>query len=430
MAAEPAAVGGARPRTQLRRPGRWAFLAAYLLAWWVIASAASRRHGGIVFALGLVLLWWGVRAYRRGRPERLLRLAYLSLLAAAGALLLEAALHVRPGLLGGRVANFAYTGYHPYRGGIYSIDPRLGQLMLPNVRRWMYWNGHWWWHASNPQGWRGPDVDRADAVFLGDSMIYGHGVNEDGTVSARFARRTGASAANLGQQGTCAIQQLVLWRRHGRGLRPRVVFLCAHPTDIEDVVRMYSPEEQQRFLADPAYEPLVRPGPPATWDPVWLWARHVALPMRSGGIVGALVRRLREGRTGEPATPRDPFLPRDDEFSELSRALQERQGPSALPIQVHEAALREVGRECARLGARLVLFDIGYPRAFSAETDALAREMGAEYSPAGRIALERARAGAPVYLANDGHWTPEGAGIVADALAETAAARAIGRSGL
>jgi hypothetical protein len=404
-----------------------AFVAAYLLAWWVISSAASRRHGGIVFAFGLVLLWAGMRAYRRGRPAWLLRLSYLSLLAAAAAVLLEAALHVRPGLLSGRVANFAYTGYHPYRGGIYSIDPHVGQLMRPAVRRWMYWNGHWWRHESNGRGWRGPELDRADAVFLGDSMIYGHGVNEEGTVSAQFARRTGATAANLGQQGTCAVQQLILLRRRGRPLRPRVVFLCAHPTDVEDVTRMYETSEQRRFLADPTYEPRVRPGPPARWDPLWLWGRHVGLPLRSGGILGTLLRTVREGRTRDQAAIRDPFLPREDEFSELAAAFSAQDGSAFLAVRVHEEALREVGRECARLGARLVLFDIGYPRAFAAATEALAGEIGAEYSPAGAAALRRARAGSVVYLANDGHWTAEGAAIVAQALARTAAARDIMR---
>jgi hypothetical protein len=393
----------------------------------VIASAASRRHGGIVLALGLALLWTGLRSRRRGRPEWLLRLAYLSVLAAVSALLVEAALHLRPGLLGGRVANFAYTGYHPYKGGIYSIDPHVGQLMRPDVHRWMYWNGHWWRHDTNRRGWRGPELDRADAVFLGDSMIYGHGVNEEGTVSAQFTLRTGATSANLGQQGTCAVQQLVLLRRRGRPLRPRVVYLCAHPTDVEDVTRMYDDAEQRRFLADPAYEPRVRPGPPSSWDPLWLWGRYVGLPLRSGGILGTLMRTLREGPPREQPPGRDPFLPTEDEFSEVTRALYAGDGPAALAVRVHEESLREVARECARIGARLVLFDIGYPRAFSAATRSLAGEIGAEYSPAGEVALARAWRGARVYLANDGHWTAEGARIVAEELARTAASRDIVR---
>ena len=50
-----------------------------------------------------------------------------------------------------------------------------------------YWQGHWWRHSANAAGFRGALVDQADAVFLGDSMIYGHGVEDEETVSSQFA---------------------------------------------------------------------------------------------------------------------------------------------------------------------------------------------------------------------------------------------------
>jgi hypothetical protein len=411
---------------------RAVFIAAYGVAWWIIASAASRRHGAAVFALGLLLLWPALRAHRRGRPAWLLRLAYASLLVCAAALLVEAALHVRPQLLGGRVANFAYTGYHPYHGGIYSLDANVGQLMRPNVRRWMYWNGHWWWHESNAQGWRGQALDRADAVFLGDSMIYGHGVNGGDTVPARFAALTSLATANLGQQGTCAPQQLMLFRRRGRTLRPRVVFLCVHLTDFEDVARQYDEPEQRGFIARPAHDPLIRAeyAPAAPWDPLWLWARHVELPLRSAGIVGSLIRVVRERRMQEGTSARDPFVPTSSEQEEMLPALRADAGPrDALARAVHEVSLRELRAECDRLGARLVLFDLGYPRVLREATAGLARDLGVEYSAAGAEALEHALKGEPVYLANDGHWTGQGAAVVAAALARTAAARAAHEAG-
>jgi hypothetical protein len=405
-----------------------ALVALYAVVWWVIASAASRRHGAAVFALGLLLLAGAWRAHRRGRAQWLLRLSYASLLAAAAALMLEAALHLRPSLLGGPVANFAYSGYHPYRGGIYSLDAHLGQLMRPNVRRWMYWNGHWWRHVSNAQGWRGAALERADVVFLGDSMVYGHGVQEDETVPARFAHAAALATANLGQQGTCAVQQLMLLRRRGRALRPRVVFLCVHPTDVEDLERMYEPPELTRMVDHPDQEPLIRAeyGPPPRWDPLWLWARHVELPLRSGGILGTLLRVARVPALRERGTPRDPFVPTPAEIEETLPALRaDAPAPLLLARRAHRASLREVRAECDRLGARLVLFDLGYPRGFSADTEALAAELGVEYSPAGRVAVRRAQEGERVYLADDGHWSARGAEIVAQELARTATVQAI-----
>jgi hypothetical protein len=60
-----------------------------------------------------------------------------------------------------------------------------------------------------------------------------------------------------------------------------------------------------------------------------------------------------------------------------------------------------------------VLLDLGYPRGLSRAVEALAGELQVEYSAAGRVALDRALAGQPIYLADDGHWTPEGNDVVA-----------------
>jgi hypothetical protein len=326
------------------------------------------------------------------------------------------------------VANFAYSGYHAYRGGIYTLDPEVGPLMRPSVSRWMYWNGHWWWHQSNAQGWRGAAQEKADAVFLGDSMVYGHGVMAADSVPQRFAGATGLATANLGQQGTCAPQQLELFRRRGAPLRPRVVFLCAHPRDLEDVQRMYSPAEQEAFLQRPQYHPHVLPefGPPSRWDPLWLWGRHAQLPLWSGGIVGSLLRTLRERGAQESTAARDPFVPTAAEQDEVPAPLRP-EAPAALRRAwlVNRRAVEELSRLCAGAGARLVLFDLGYPRTFSAAVEDLARELGVEYSPAGRVALARSLAGERMNLANDGHWSASGAAAVAEQLARSNAARAI-----
>jgi hypothetical protein len=299
--------------------------------------------------------------------------------------------------------------------------------MRPGVRRWMYWNGHWWWHEANGHGWRGPERDRAQAVFLGDSMIYGHGVHGGDTVPAAFERLTGLDTANLGQQGTCAPQQMVLLRRRGLPLRPRQVFLCAHPTDLADLTRMYDEAELERFVAGGA-PPRVRReyAGPHPWDPLWLWARHFGLPLRAGGVLGSLVRGLRERRFQEFAAARDPFVPTAGELVEVAPELGAGTGAGAgVAWQAHRHAIAEIRAECDRLGARLVLFDLGYPRAFTAAMEGLAADLGVAYSPAGRVALRRAQAGARVYLANDGHWTPQGAAIVAEALAATLGGRTV-----
>jgi hypothetical protein len=67
----------------------------------------------------------------------------------------------------------------------------------------------------------------------------------------------------------------------------------------------------------------------------------------------------------------------------------------------------------------VVLFDIGYPAAFSRAIEDLAREEGLDYNPAGRAVLARAMAGEEMYLRGDGHWTPAGSEAMALELARS-----------
>src|SRR5205814_10294781 len=132
--------------------GVWLVAATELALVWVIASAASRGQGHWFFAAGAAALALALVAHRRGHRSILYSLWFASLLAALTALGLEATLHLWPGILKGRRANVAYTGYHWQRGGIYRLDPHAGPVLRPNVRRGMYWNGHWWTHETNAAG--------------------------------------------------------------------------------------------------------------------------------------------------------------------------------------------------------------------------------------------------------------------------------------
>ena len=326
----------------------------------MVSSAASRGQGFVFFAAGAVVLALALRAFARGRRAVLYRYAYLLVLAAAAALAFEGALYLRPTLLRGRLANIAYNGYHWQRGGIYELDGHRGPVLRPRVRRTMYWNGHWWRHESGDEGWRGATVTRADAVFLGDSMIYGHGVEEPETVPARFAARTGRIAVNLGQQGTCQIQSLLTLARHAPRLRPRVVFASLHFTDLAEVARYYDDEELRRFADAPdgsRYEPAVRPEyrPRPWWHPVAFWSRRIALPLRCSGLAGTIARYNRPGARASDHVPRDPFVPTDADLeSRLPELEPEGSGAARLPWRAERRAVREMKRLCDGLGARLV----------------------------------------------------------------------------
>src|SRR5262245_21258468 len=182
---------------------------AYLLLLWFV-SGLARTGAGLLFAAGASALAGCLVLARSGRRRPLFALQVGLLLTAAAVGGVESALRLAPGLVHGQAANAAFSAYHCGPGGIYEKDAHLGHALRPGAACDTYWNGHWWRHECNHAGYRGPDVGRADVVFLGDSMVYGHGVAQEHTVPARFTARTGLAAANLGQQGTCLVQ---MWLR-------------------------------------------------------------------------------------------------------------------------------------------------------------------------------------------------------------------------
>jgi hypothetical protein len=411
----------------------WLSLPVYLLLLWFVSSLA-RGKGLLLFAAGVAAFVLAVELYRRGRRQPVYVLFYVTLLAAATTGAAEGLLRLFPGLLHGRIANYVFHGYHGERDGIYEADPHLGVRLKPGVRRSMYWNGHWWHHEANAFGYRGPAApEGADAVFLGDSMIYGHGVEADQTVAQRFAARTALRVANLGTQGAGLMQELQLFAEKGPRLHPRLVFVSSHPTDIGDALYWYDAAEVERFVATPGYAPWVKEEFRRPSHTVFdFWALHVALPLRSGRLLVALVRQPRDSAlqrptTGEIRKAQAVFVPTEGERDTPLEALVPGLTPAQLDLgwRAHRQALLEIKRVAEGMGAEVVLFDLGYPRAFSSRIEAMARELGLRYSPAGRVALDHALRGEEVYLANDGHWTPAGSDLVAAELAEAVAPRVL-----
>jgi hypothetical protein len=421
-----------------RRAGPpWSSVPVYLLLLWFVSSLA-RGKGLVLFAAGVVALAAALWTFRKGRRQPLYALYYLTVLAAVTVGAAEALLRLAPGVLRGRIANYVFHGYHGERDGIYVADPHLGVRLKPGVRRAMYWNGHWWRHQANALGYRGPAwADGADAVFLGDSMIYGHGVEADQTVAQRFAARSGLRAANLGTQGAGLMQEAQLLAEKAPRLRPRFVLVSCHPTDIGDALYWYDAAEVERYLATPGYVPWVkeefrRPSHTA-FD---FWALHVAVPLRTARLLVAFVRQPRDAALQRPTTAetrpaQDVFVPTDGELDTPLTALVPGLTPAQLDLgwKASRQALAEIKRVADGVGGQVIVFDLGYPRAFSSAVEAMAGELGLRYSPAGRVALEHALHGEAVYLANDGHWTPAGSDLVAAELADAVSPRVLAARG-
>jgi hypothetical protein len=211
------------------------------------------------------------RGYLRSRANVALTLVALAL----GVGTVELGFRLFTPLLPHRLGNYLAFGYDDRPHGIFRFNPEMNMLMMrPHYEREMYFNGYRWHHKTDWMGFRNP-VDRtaADVVLLGDSMIYGHGVEETSTVRHHLEQVLGRPVANLGMQGAGIHQEYQVLKRFGLPLTPRYVFHFFLVNDIFDLTVALSDQDMERFLAlpvedhttpyfdiQPPYEPSLRLG--------------------------------------------------------------------------------------------------------------------------------------------------------------------------
>lgn len=165
----------------------------------------------------------------------------------------ELLLRARPQLLGRAFANGVLSKYTDGAGGIFYKD-RLAQtrFMIPNYTTQMYANGYVWTHQTDALGFRNRTLSiPADIVLLGDSYIYGHGLDFGSTVGAILEGLTRMSVANLARQGDCPLQQAYLVTEFLPVFRPRYVFYFFFENDIADLYVFLDDAALQAFVDRP-----------------------------------------------------------------------------------------------------------------------------------------------------------------------------------
>jgi hypothetical protein len=123
---------------------------------------------------------------------------------------LELVLRAYPLLLGDTYANGVLSKYTNRPGGIYYYDRALGMnFMIPDLTTTMYYNRYVWTHQTDTLGFRnrGPVVP-SDVLLLGDSLIYGHGVEYEHTPGYLLHQITGLRVA------ISPVKAIALSRRH------------------------------------------------------------------------------------------------------------------------------------------------------------------------------------------------------------------------
>ena len=329
-------------------------------------------------------------------------------------LALEATLRRWPTALGQEFANGALTRYSTKADGIYYFDRRLRMnFMVPNYRTTMYYNGYVWQHQTDALGFRNDPLHvPADVVLIGDSVVYGHGVNFEHTLGHLLERRSGLRVANLGRQGDCAFQEAYLVTEYLPLFRPRVVVHVFSPNDIDDLYAFLSDAAMQAFIA----QPLDRIAYPPRTDPARLLAEREGKNRRR-----SLGRRLEEElyvmkmfrwighryREWRPSASIAEAAPARDRTFDVANPGTD---PSSLGWRYTEHALAYMKWAAERGGARLLEAPVVHGRQLEILRDIAARHGIAMIDTA-------ALHGGPSFLPNDGHLTPHGARTLADLIA-------------
>jgi len=172
------------------------------------------------------------------RKRVLYRITAILLALILAAVAAELALRAFPeALLGEDLTAALYDPYNESPFGMYFREPdaRLN-LMWPSQELKAYSHGYFWTHRTDARGFRNPEDRQATGILLlGDSMIYGHGVEDDQTAASFLHRDYGDPVYNMARQGDCLYQHYRLLRLYLDELKPRTVLLFAFSNDLTDL---------------------------------------------------------------------------------------------------------------------------------------------------------------------------------------------------
>jgi hypothetical protein len=375
-------------------------------------------------------------ATARRRAQWLRRLLFpviaITLGLVAGLLLLETALRVRPQMFSYRFQNLAFSKYDILPDGMYVLIPMARtRAMRADYRTRCCFNGYCWLHSTDHDGFRNPTgFNKHEVLLFGDSMIYGHGVEESDTVSAVLRDRFGHAAYNMARQGDCLYDHYVLFRLYVEEYRPRTVLLFVFMNDFQDVESHRSQKERAEAPEIDRYdydrirrvlEERQRARPP--WLSRSAYRLHsVRVVVQSYRNLDRILGRIELTRPAEAAPPREPYF--------TSAVLD----PSRIATiaDYYDRILPDIDRRCRDLGARLVVINLHLhkprrPERYWQAQDIirdlvsdLTERHGIAMLDTGDVFVDDWRS---CYLEHDGHLSPTGHERLAGFLHEQVFAR-------
>jgi hypothetical protein len=151
-------------------------------------------------------------------------------------LVFEVVLRTQPDLLSRGLTDQVRSKYRDSPGGIYYRDQVTSfRLMWEDFETSMYADGYQWHHQTDHRGFRNPPDCPTDILILGDSHIYGHGVEQDETLTAILRSECHLGAYNMARQGDSLLEEYVLTRLYLDELKPKSVVAFVFFNDFYDV---------------------------------------------------------------------------------------------------------------------------------------------------------------------------------------------------
>ena len=192
-------------------------------------------------------LWWRTKARRREWLERAVALLF-GLILSWGVVEIVLRLPVPLPLDLGTKLFSCYDEYDVHQA-VYFVEPRTKVYTFkPGYETTCHWNHLRWHHHGDQWGFRNPESwERVDIVLLGDSMTYGHGVEENATIAHFLREESGRRVANLGVTGGSPVEYVAYLRNFALRLHPKVVVVLVFANDFEDIAHKRTIIEQEAF---------------------------------------------------------------------------------------------------------------------------------------------------------------------------------------
>jgi len=200
---------------------------------------------------GYFLLFFGLLLIniKRIHPNILLLLGTIILFL----ILFEFAIVKFPFIFGEYFTNLVQYKHHTGCDGIFEYDPLLKiDFMKRNFSTKAYWNGYYWLHKTDKWGFRNSnDKDKADVILVGDSFVYGTGLNQNQTVAYFIEKFTNLSVMNLAHPSHSSFEEAYLLNQYGFRFKPKYVIYFFFLNDIRDVTNKLNKEEIDDFANQP-----------------------------------------------------------------------------------------------------------------------------------------------------------------------------------